>query len=180
MRLGRIDDGDVQIGRTAQQAGGNSGACRATADNDDVVACNRLVRFDCAAFGHALHHAGDIVSGQTGTVDDVIGGTLARFSQGPKRGGTGAAAAVGQNRLGQFGHCGGKSCSVGVADLTGGDGHIARLQPGGGGRCRNLGEGRLVRALTIRPVANDRPEACGSQICHFRGADLPRDRQFFS
>jgi hypothetical protein len=139
-----------------EQARRDRDAGRARADDHDVV-----LRVDgrCALRRAACEPRRDgreIVAGLGGRRDDLVDRTRAGLRQRPQRRRAHAAAAVRQHRAGERRDQHAELRGLLVGDLARVDRQVVHGDAERRGGGADLGDGRLVRAFAVRPVADDR------------------------
>ena len=102
MRVGRVDDRDIEIALAGEQACGNGGTGRSAADDDDVMARSGLPGIDGAACSDAAGDAGHVEACRTRDADDLVQRPLAGLRQRPERRRARAAAAIGEHGFRQI------------------------------------------------------------------------------
>ena len=177
MDVGRVDDGDVEVGSAREQAGGDRDAGRAAADDHHVMLGLGDFERRAPGVGDAAGDAAQVVARAGRSVDDGGQRQPVRLRQRPQRGRAHAGPAVGQHRAGQAGEQRAELPSLRVAELAGFRRQVMRPDADGRRGLLDLGKQRLVIAFAVRTVADQRAEAGSLDRVHVRRHDLRRDRQ---
>ena len=158
MDVRRVDDRDVEAFAPRLEAGRDGDAAGAGADDHHVITRIARIGRGLAAIGDAAGNAVHVVAGGLGGAENFRHRAACRLAQRPERGRAGAGAAVSQNGTGKLTQGNAEVAGILVLHETGLDRKITHFQTGGLCRCLDFLEGRLVRTLAIRTVADDGPE----------------------
>ena len=159
MHVGRVDNGDVQIGFTGLQRRSHRNTRCTAPDDHHIKRGVSAVCGGCAPVGNPTHHTRHIISGGLGFGQDIRKAKRLGIRQGPQRRAACTRAAIGEYRTGQFLNSTSKGLGVLICHFAGHNRLIHHLKTQGLTRRFDFLEIRLVRPFAIGTVTDHGPKA---------------------
>ena len=175
MDVCRIDHRDLQIGFARQQAGRHRDPASAGADDHHVEPGIGAVGRGLAAVGDSAGDAIEVIAGIAGGAENVGNRHPGGLGQRPQGGTAGAGAAVGQHWSRQLAQRPLEFDCIALADLAGDHRQVAGADPSCAGGGVDFGKARLIGALAVGAIADDRAVAQLGERLDLVWADLRAD-----